>query len=82
MGSNSDEVERMSRHLLEKDAEIVWLGQENVQLRDSVAALTTRIAELETLLGRNPKNFSMPPSAERFAKSPATLNRAARQTAR
>ena len=79
MGSGSDEVERLSRHLLDKDAEIVRLGQENVQLRDSVAALTARIAELETLLGRNSKNSSMPPSAEGFAKPPVTPNRAARR---
>jgi len=65
MGSSSEEVERLSSLLLEKDAQI--------------AALTARIAQLETLLARNSKNSSMPPSAEGFAKPPVTPNRAARR---
>ena len=77
MGISSDEVERLSELLVEKDAEIERLGQENLRLRDSLAALTVRITELETLLGRNSKNSSMPPSAEGFAKPPVTSNRAA-----
>jgi transposase len=64
MGS-SDEVQRLSVLLLEKDAQIV--------------ALTARVAELEKLLGRNSKNSSMPPSAEGFAKAPVKPNRAARR---
>jgi transposase len=65
MGDVSEEVERLSSLLLEKDAQI--------------ATLTARIAQLETLLGRNSKNSSMPPSAEGFAKPPVTPNRAARR---
>jgi transposase len=65
MESSSDEVERLSALLLEKDVQI--------------AALTARIAELEKLLGRNSKNSSLPPSAEGFAKAPVAPNRAARR---
>jgi len=72
MGSSDDEVQRLSALLLEKDAE-------NAQLRVTLAELTVRIAQLETLLGRNSKNSSMPPSAEGFAKPPVTSNRAARR---
>jgi transposase/uncharacterized coiled-coil protein SlyX len=72
MGSSSDEVERLSGLLVEKDAEIA-------RLHATVAVLLTRVDELETLLGRNSKNSSMPPSAEGFAKPPVTLNRAARR---
>ena len=79
MGISSDEVERLSQLLAEKDAEIERLGQENLRLRDSLAALTVRITELETLLGRNSKNSSMPPSAEGFAKPPVTASRATRR---
>ena len=60
MGSSSDQVERLSRILLEKVAEIA-------QLHATVAVLLARVAELEILLGRNSKNSSMPPSAEGFA---------------
>jgi transposase len=72
MGDNRDDVERLSGLLRERDAEIT-------ELRATVSALTTRIAELEARLGRNSKNSSMPPSAEGFAKPPVTLNRAARR---
>jgi len=72
MGSSSDEVERLSGLLVEKDAEIA-------RLHATVAVLLTRVDELETLLGRNSKNSSMPPSAEGFAKPPVTPNRAARR---
>jgi transposase len=72
MGSSSDEIKCLSNLLLEKDAEIT-------QLRATVAALLLRVGELETLLGRNSKNSSMPPSAEGFAKLPVTPNRAARR---
>jgi hypothetical protein len=64
MGSSSDQVERLSRILLEKVAEIA-------QLHATVAVLLARVAELEILLGRNSKNSSMPPSAEGFAKPPS-----------
>lgn len=65
MGDSSGEVEHLRGLLLEKDAQI--------------AALTARIAQLESLLGRNSKNSSMPPSAEGFAKAPVPANRAARR---
>jgi hypothetical protein len=46
MGKNQNEVERLNYLLREKDAQI--------------AVLTQRIAQLDAMLGRNSKNFSMP----------------------
>ena len=46
-----------------------------------IAELEGRIADLEGRLGRNPRNSSMPPSAEGLAKPPAP-NRAARRAAK
>ena len=63
------------------------LARENVELRARVDALTqrnaeleARIADLEVRLGKNPRNSSMPPSAEGFSKPPAP-SRAERRAA-
>jgi hypothetical protein len=45
-----------------------------------IAALEARIADLEARLGRNPRNSSMPPSAEGFSKPPSP-SRAERRAA-
>ena len=79
MGNNRDDVERLSGLLRDRDAEIERLGRENTELRESVAALTTRIAQLEAILGRNPRNSSMPPSSEGFSKPPLPQDRATRR---
>ena len=75
MEENQDEVERLSRLLLERDDEVA-------RLHATVSSLMARVAELEKLLTRNSKNSSLPPSAEGFAKSPVMPNRAARRRRR
>jgi transposase len=57
------------------------LRAENAELRRMVGTLEARIAELERQLGRNPRNSSMPPSAEGLTKPPAP-NRAERRKAK
>jgi transposase len=64
------------------------LARENAVLRAVVDALTqrnagleARIADLEERLGRNPRNSSMPPSAEGLSKPPS-LSRAAQRAAK
>jgi hypothetical protein len=47
------------------------LASENELLRAQVAMLESKLAALEERLGRNPRNSSMPPSAEGFSKPPA-----------
>jgi transposase len=47
----------------------------------TIADLQARLSDLEQRLRRNPRNSSMPPSAEGFAKPPAP-NRAARRAAK
>ena len=63
------------------------LARENADLRARVDALTqrnaelaARIADLEVRLGKNPRNSSMPPSAEGLSKPPAP-SRAERRAA-
>jgi transposase len=50
------------------------------ELEELNRSLVARIADLEERLGRNPRNSSMPPSAEGFSKPPAP-NRAERRAA-
>ena len=66
MGTSNDEVEQ--------------LRLENVELRATVASLLARVAELEARLASNPRNSSMPPSAEGFTKPPSP-SRAERRAA-
>jgi len=47
----------------------------------TIAELQARLSDLEQRIRRNPRNSSMPPSAEGFAKPPAP-NRAARRAAK
>jgi transposase len=68
----------------DKDARVVEneaLRAENVELKKMVAALEKKVADLEARLGRNPRNSSMPPSAEGLTKPPAP-NRAERRAAK
>ena len=58
--------------------EIATLKEQNAKLREVIAELEGRIADLERRLGRNPRNSSVPPSAEGLAKPPAK-NRAQRR---
>jgi transposase len=51
------------------------------ELEELNRSLVARIADLEERLGRNPRNSSMPPSAEGFSKPPAP-NRAERRAAK
>lgn len=52
-------------------ARVAVLEAENAELRAVVAFLEARIVELEARLRRNPRNSSMPPSAEGLSKPPA-----------
>ncbi len=56
------------------------LQQLNAELAANVAELKGRVADLEERQGRNPRNSSMPPSAELFTKPPAP-SRAERRAA-
>jgi len=47
------------------------MKQFNAELATKVTELQGRVADLEERLGRNPRNSSMPPSAELFTKPPA-----------
>jgi hypothetical protein len=51
-----------------------------VELEGLIREQAARIANLEERLGRNPRNSSMPPSAEGFGK-PSVPNRAERRAA-
>jgi transposase len=51
------------------------------ELEEFNRSLSQRIADLEEQLGRNPRNSSMPPSAEAFSKPPVP-NRAERRAAK
>jgi transposase len=53
---------------------------ENSELRAQVVALESKLADLEERIGRNPRNSSMPPSAEGFTKPPSP-SRAERRAA-
>jgi hypothetical protein len=53
---------------------------ENSELRAQVVALESELADLEERIGRNPRNSSMPPSAEGFTKPPSP-SRAERRAA-
>ena len=56
------------------------LAAENVELRSVIARLEARVTDLEVRLKANPRNSSMPPSAEGLGKPPA--NRAERRKAK
>ena len=55
---------------------------ENALLRAQVAMLESKLADLEERIGRNPRNSSMPPSAEGFTKPPAPSRAERRAAAR
>lgn len=62
---------------LATDQQAVRIGE----LEEFNRSLLARIADLEELLGRNPRNSSMPPSAEGFTKPPVPI-RADRRAAK
>lgn len=62
---------RLRQVVARQDVELAAGRQEIAGLKAQVAALTEQVAELRRQLGRNPKNSSMPPSAEGLAKKPA-----------
>lgn len=55
-------------------------AEEIAQLHERIRELEARLADLEERLGRNPRNSSMPPSAEGLSKPPVA-NRAERRAA-
>ena len=66
----------------ELESEVDRLRVENAELRDVVAELTSRIADLESQLRRTSKNSSVPPSTDPNAtREQAKLNRAQRRQA-
>jgi len=52
----------------ERDARIAALEEENRILKELVAALTARVAELEARLNKNSKNSNKPPSSDGLKK--------------
>ena len=70
-----------AEEIVDLRAENERLRTDNAELGKAMAALQARIADLEARLNRNPRNSSMPPSAEGFTKPPAA-NRAARRKAK
>ena len=54
----------------------------NAELATKVTELQGRVADLEERLGRNPRNSSMPPSAEGFSKPPSPSRAERRAAAR
>ena len=56
---------------VQQAAENAELGEQVETQSAMIAILQARVADLEERLGRNPRNSSMPPSAEGFAKPPA-----------
>ena len=54
--------------------EIAHLRAENAALRQTVATLTARIAELERRLGLNSENSGKPPSSDGLKKPPRTVS--------
>jgi transposase len=63
------------------EAQNALLRDENAELRKTITELQKKITDLEERLGRNPRNSSMPPSAEGLSKPPAG-NRAQRRQAK
>jgi transposase len=63
---------------VKREAELAGREAEIAALQEMVAALEAKVALLEERLGRNPRNSSMPPSAEGLTKPPAQ-NRAERR---
>lgn len=55
---------------------------ENALLRAQVSMLESKLADLEERLGRNPRNSSMPPSAEGLSKPPSPSRAERRAVAR
>jgi transposase len=55
---------------LEREAELAAREMEIAALQETVAALLAKVSALEERLGRNPRNSSMPPSAEGLTKPP------------
>jgi hypothetical protein len=72
--------ERLEREQAQLVAHNDALRFENAELRKTIAALETRISDMEARLKRNPRNSSMPPSAEGLSKPPVP-NRAERRAA-
>lgn len=75
------DAEQLAREQAALVAHNEALRSENAQLRKTIATLETRIADMEARLKRNPRNSSMPPSAEGLSKPPAP-NRAERRAAK
>jgi hypothetical protein len=65
----------------ERAEQVAQLKAENAELRRTISALEKKVADLEARLGRNPRNSSMPPSAEGLTKPPVP-NRAERRKAK
>lgn len=59
----------------ERDRAIVVLTGENTSLREQLAVVIERLAEVERRLGQNPRNSSQPPSSEGYTKPPPQSRR-------
>lgn len=65
----------------ERGEQVARLVAENAELHKTIAELQKKVTDLEGRLARNPRNSSMPPSAEGLTKPPAP-NRAERRKAK
>jgi len=64
MGDNRDDVEFLKLDNARLTLDNERLEFDNARLHDSLVAPSARVAELEVRLSANPRNSSMPPSAE------------------
>jgi transposase len=81
MGEGNGVVERLERLQLENARLREQLVEREVRVAELEAvnaSLAARLADLEERVGRNPRNSSMPPSAEGLSK-PTFPNRAQRR---
>ena len=67
--------------IAQREGELTELRERLVTRDALIAELQARLADLEERLGRNPRNSSMPPSAEGFSKPPVP-NRSERRAAK
>ena len=58
------------RLLAERDQLLAERDRVQAEQAELIAALTGRLAELETRLGKNSQNSSQPPSSDAFVKPP------------
>jgi hypothetical protein len=69
-------VAQLLKLLAERDRLLAERDRVQAEQAELIAALTGRLAELETQLGKNSQNSSQPPSSDAFVKPPPRSLRA------